>query len=60
MKKRKLDVANYVNTGGFNRLAGRPAAPGSWQPERSSRNWRMVLTAAGAVFLLTGMFFVVF
>ena len=60
MKKRTIGVANYVHTGGFNRLAGRPAAPGSWQPERSCRNWRMLLTAIGMAFLFIGMFFVIF
>jgi len=57
---RKIGVDNYVNTGGFNRLAGRPAAPGSWQPERSSRQWRLFLLLTGSAFMLTGIFFMLF
>lgn len=57
---KKLGVANYVNTGGFNRLAGRPAAPGSWQPEQTSRRWRMFLALLGAAFLGTGLLFIAF
>jgi hypothetical protein len=57
---KKLGVDNYVNGGGFNRLAGRPSAPGSWQPERLSRRWRMFLLLTGMAFLLTGLFFMVF
>ncbi|MBR2344176.1 MAG: hypothetical protein IKA71_00120 [Lentisphaeria bacterium] len=57
---KKLGVDNYVNTGGFNRLAGRPTTPGCWQPERSSRHWRMFLVLIGSAFVLTGLFFMVF
>ncbi|MCI5778421.1 MAG: hypothetical protein MR051_01145 [Lentisphaeria bacterium] len=57
---KKLGVANYVNTGGFNRLAGRPAAPGSWQPEQTSRRWRTFLVLLGATFLGTGLLFIAF
>jgi len=57
---RKIGVDNYVNTGGFNRLAGRPTAPGSWQPERSSLRWRLGLLLLGSAFILTGMFFMLF
>jgi hypothetical protein len=53
-------IGNYVHTGGFNRLAGRPSAPGSWRPERSFWMWKMALTICGTIFLLTGMFFVIF
>ena len=60
MKKKKLGVDNYINTGGFNRLAGRPSAPGSWQPEHSSRRWRFMLVAIGGAFLLTGICFMIF
>ena len=57
---KKIGVDNYVNTGGFNRLAGRPTAPGSWQPESSSNRWRTGLVLAGMAFILTGLFFMVF
>ena len=57
---KKIGVANYVNTGGFNRLAGRPTAPGSWQPEQTSRRWRAVLVLLGTAFLGVGLFFIVF
>ena len=57
---KKIGVDNYVNTGGFNRLAGRPTAPGSWQPESSSRRWRTGLVIVGMAFLLIGLFFMVF
>ena len=57
---KKIGVDNYVNTGGFNRLAGRPSAPGSWQPESSSRRWRAFLVFSGMAFMLTGLFFMVF
>lgn len=53
-------TANYVHTGGFNRLAGRPSAPGSWRPEESFRRWRRTVILFGMLFLLTGMFFVIF
>lgn len=59
MKKNK-GVANYIHTGGFNRLAGRPSAPGSWKPERSFRKWQALLIISGSAFLLTGLFFMVF
>ena len=57
---KKIGVDNYVNTGGFNRLAGRPTAPGSWRPESSSNRWRTALVLIGMGFLLIGMFFMVF
>ncbi|MBR7121209.1 MAG: hypothetical protein IKC94_03075 [Lentisphaeria bacterium] len=60
MKTKEQGLANYVHTGGFNRLAGRPSAPGSWRPERSSARWRMALVICGTAFLLTGIFFVIF
>ena len=53
-------LANYVNTGGFNRLAGRPSAPGSWQPVHRSRWWKNILLICGMSFILTGMYFVIF
>ncbi|MBE6364874.1 MAG: hypothetical protein E7053_03875 [Lentisphaerae bacterium] len=56
----KQGIGNYVHSGGFNRLAGRPSAPGSWRPERSSARWRIFLVLCGMGFLLTGMFFVIF
>ena len=60
MAKKNQGIANYVHTGGFNRLAGRPSAPGSWQPERSSWQWKTFLVISGMAFLLTGIFFVIF
>ena len=53
-------TANYVHTGGFNRLAGRPNAPGSWRPEESFRRWRTGVVLAGLAFLGVGLFFVIF
>jgi hypothetical protein len=58
--KRKIGVDNYVNTGGFNQLAGRPLAPGSWQPEYTSRRWRLFLLLTGSAFIFTGIFFMLF
>ncbi len=61
LKKTKTKtIANYVNTGGFNRLSGRPEAPGSWRPGHSFWRWKMFLVICGLSFLLTGMFFVIF
>lgn len=60
MSMKEKGIANYVHTGGFNRLAGRPSAPGSWRPERSFHHWRTILFICGSAFLLTGMFFVIF
>ncbi len=60
MKMKEKGLANYVHTGGFNRLAGRPDAPGSWRPEHTFRYWRIFLVICGTAFLLTGMFFVIF
>ncbi|MBE6357885.1 MAG: hypothetical protein E7057_01385 [Lentisphaerae bacterium] len=60
MKSRVKGLENYVHTGGFNRLAGRPTAPGSWRPEHSFWRWRTMLVIGGLAFLLTGMFFVIF
>ena len=60
MKMKHKGIGNYVHTGGFNRLAGRSNAPGSWSPERRSWQWRMFLVICGMAFMLTGMFFVVF
>lgn len=53
-------VGNYIHSGGFNRLAGLPEAPGSLRPEKVIRRWRYLYLAIGGAFLLTGMFFVIF
>ena len=58
--KNPKTIGNYVHSGGFNRLSGRPSAPGSWRPERSFWRWKMFLTICGLAFLLTGMFYVIF
>ena len=60
MAVKNQGLANYVHTGGFNRLAGRPSAPGSWHPERYSRWWKSAITLVGTVFLAIGLFFVFF
>ena len=60
MKMRSKGLGNYVHTGGFNRLAGRPGAPGNWRPEQSFWRWKTALIICGMVFMLTGMFFVIF
>ena len=60
MRPQKKGIADYVHTGGFNRLAGRPSAPGSWQPAHRSRWWKLTITLLGTVFLSVGLFFVFF
>ena len=60
MKMKEKGLANYIHTGGFNRLAGRPNAPGSWRPEPSFRKWKIFMTVLGMIFFLIGMFFVIF
>ncbi|MBE6357022.1 MAG: hypothetical protein E7058_07930 [Lentisphaerae bacterium] len=60
MKINEKSIANYVHTGGFNRLAGRPSAPGSWQPAHRSRWWKSTITLLGMTFLAVGLFFVFF
>ncbi len=60
MKTQEHGLGNYVHSGGFNRLAGRPSAPGSWRPERNAAKWRMFLVICGMAFMLTGFFFVIF
>lgn len=60
MSAKKKGAGNYIHTGGFIRLAGRPSAPGSWKPERSFRQWQAVLIISGSAFILTGLFFMVF
>lgn len=60
MKLQNSGIANYVHTGGFNRLAGRPSTPGSWRPERYARWWKLSITVIGAAFLSVGTFFVLF
>ncbi len=59
-KDKENTIANYVHTGGFNRLKGRPTAPGSWRPEHSFARWRTFLFVCGLIFLSVGMFFVIF
>ncbi|MBQ9787940.1 MAG: hypothetical protein IJW33_07220 [Lentisphaeria bacterium] len=59
-EKPAKSLGNYVHSGGFNRLAGRPSAPGSWRPEHSFWRWKMFLLTVGMAFLLVGMFFVIF
>lgn len=60
MKKKRRRIGDYVHTGGFNRLAGVPDAPGSVRPERYIRRWRIILLCLGTLFLLAGGFFVIF
>ena len=53
-------IGNYVNTGGFSRLAGHPSAPGSWKSSRYFLCWKILYSLFLGLFLLIGIFFVIF
>lgn len=53
-------LGNYVNTGGYSRLAGHSSAPGSWKSNRYFLCWKVLYTLFLGLFLLIGMFFIFF
>ena len=56
----RSQLSRYVHSGGFNRLKGRPQAPGSAVPEKVLASRRRMLLILAAVIVLIGLYFVFF
>ena len=54
----RKNLDRYVHTRGFNRLAGRPTAPGSVRPETAFRTARLMFLAFMTAFFAVGLWFV--
>lgn len=57
---KRTRVDRYTHTGGFNRLAGRPSAPGSWRSGSMCRKWKILYTAVSLLFLAIGAKYLLF
>ena len=56
----RSQLSRYVHSGGFNRLKGRPTAPGSVLPGRLVSKRRRMLVAVTLILLLIGGYFIWF